>query len=693
MIRNFSFIFCFLCSLTSIAQNNFSPRQKAWLYRVTAQTTALQTNCAACFNVNTEPFTNYGPNGKRINFNLGEELLTAHPDSLTIDFECLRTQSHGVLAELAVKTSIWELARTLKRAISNLPANNDSVFQELSAHILKKLPPKEQRKPQSKRTLMTMAVVMHPSLPFTIKQEKLRQMKHTPLAQKAMFDEWSRLTAQWTLERSLYYFNSLTQQNAFYALKMLAAGDGSGTSGILYEYEPHPTDTTRNGYGVGIGLFTYRYATKGETVVTLPQTATTIPLPNIDTVAVHCSLFGLDSSRKPVVVFTMDDKSYHLFSGLGALTPNPIAEDGLSHIDRIRQTTQARINKPLQNLDKDGGLNAILERELNQKEAIEKQLRTLENEIDSLQKETPPNQTAIDVRKRQINTLLTNLTAKERRVAEVSRKLANAYKKIDQSRSLVAEMESLLGPNPQPYTQSGNTFTFADGTIFDQTTQDFFFARQKNTNELSIRLIPASMTMGGTSKDEVQLFVNTTEAKRKRILDPAEPTIALALDTTIYIHYAPDKFKSTTSSTLNDLATAASHFTSVIIVPQTIAMLNEPHRPQKYASMKRELLMPLTSNGQMRQTALQVQSNGDTLVITITSSTDNVATRLSQLTQQQRQQLGIEKPQWKNNQWLAWLRAAAMAHQLAELIPTKATINVAEENKQTWDILTKIGAF
>jgi hypothetical protein len=693
MIRNFSFIFCFLYSITSIAQNNFSPRQKAWLYRVVAQTTALQNNCAACFNVNTEPFTNYSPNGKRINYNLGEELLTAYPDSLMIDFECLRAQSHGILAELAVKTSIWELARTLKHSISNLPASSDTVFQELSAHILKKMPPKEQRKPQSKRTLMTMAVVMHPSLPFTIKQEKLRQMKHTPLAQKAMFDEWSRLTAQWTLERSLYYFNRLTQQNAFYALKMLAAGDGSGTSGILYEYEPHPTDTTRNGYGVGIGLFTYRYATKGETVVTLPQTATTIPLPNIDTVAVHCSLFGLDSSRKPVVVFTMDDKSYHLFSGLGALTPNPIAEDGLSHIDRIRQTTQARINKPLQNLDKDGGLNAILEREVNQKEAIEKQLRTLETQIDSLQKETPPNQTAIDVRKRQINTLLTNLTAKERRVADVSRKLADAYKKIDQSRSLVAEMEALLGPNPQPYTQSGNTFTFADGTIFDQTTQDFLFARQKNTNELSIRLIPASMTMGGNSKDEVQLFVNTTEAKQKRIVEPAEPTIAKAIDTTLYIHYAPDQYNPTHKDLLNNLANTASHFASIIIIPQIVTTTNEPQRPPRYASMKRELLMPLTPNGQLRQTALQLQSKGDTLVITITSSTDNVATRLSQLTQQQRQQLGIEKPQWKNNQWLAWLRAASTARGLMDLMPPHATLQVADENKKAWDILTKIGVF
>ncbi|MFT3739765.1 MAG: hypothetical protein QM786_13495 [Breznakibacter sp.] len=647
------------------------------------QTNVLKTVCGQFFMVCEDPFVVKEQYRATVDYNLAEQFLTVYPDSLSIDFGGLKRQSHGILAELAVKTTLWELSHHLKKAIDEGQFGRDTLFAQLARPVYKKLPTK---KHDGKKAVAIMATVMHPSLPSAIKCERLTQLKLAPHEQKKLLETWTSTIVQWIGVRSRTYFEMLADTASYYQVKMLAAGDGSGTAGLLYEYEPHMFDQNRKGYGVGIGLFTYSYAIRREALVPLSQTSLGIDLPAIDSVAVHCSLFGLDGSLKPMIVFTIGDKSYHLFTGLGALTPDPLSDDGISYIDRIGQTIAKRINKPLEELGKDGGLADLFDKESLAKDNLENSMRQLEKEIDTLQLQFPADQQAINIRKRQIDLLLTKISARERRLAELARKIDTVQKKVDGSRSMVSEMETLLGPNPQKYTQLGNRFVFDDGVIFDLQSQDLIFPYLSKESRLDVRLIAASMVMGGQQMDEVQMFVNLTDIpKFAPPMAIGTPSFS-SIDTTVAIYYWPDAFEvGSTDTSLGLVLSQINKHRHVRIVPQIevaeIPLLTMP----RYRSIEREKQAPLTTLSQKRKTLLTLTMEVDTLCVSILSATDGVPTRLSMLSETERKMLSVNGTNWQNNYLLAVLRAWWLARYLQKHTTGSVSIEwPMNEDRDAW---------
>lgn len=675
-------MWCLLGISGVAAQQPLSSQQRAWLYRVAMQTKVIKQACGDCFTANEANFTVMDQYRTWIDYNLGERFLTSYPDSLSVRVECLREKSHGLLAELAVKTTLWEMAHHLRRAIDGGMYGQDTLFAQLAQPVFKKLPPKQNK---GKKAVNIVGTVMHPSLPSTVKRERLSQLKLTPFEQRALLETWTSTIAIWIERRSRIYFDVLADSLSFYQLKMLAAGDGSATAGLLNEFEPHPFDKSRLGYGVGIGLFTYSYAVKREALVPLPQTALSFDLPYIDSLAVHCSLFGLDSSLKPMIVFTLDDKkSYHLFTGHEALTPNPLDDDGISYLDRIEQTITKRVNNPLDELEKDGGLAYLFDRESHVKDSLESILHSLEADIDTLQLQPDVSQIAIETKRKQINVLLSKISAKERRINDLARKIDAVHQKVDNSRAVVEEMEAMLGPNPQQFVQEGSRYLFADGAMFDLVSQDLVFPKSAKGGRLNVRLIAANMVMGGKSQDEVQMFVNITDAPKTKSPSVVLPRKVRVTDTTLALFYRPDVYVVEGQVDVLGFAIEQMAGVSYVQIAPMITKAQQPAKLPRYLSLQREKQMPLTALGHKRKTEVNLSFKTDTLVVSILSSTDDVPTRLSELHNAQRELLSVGPNNWNNNRLLAMLRAWWLVDYLKEKSLGQVEVLLPNDESRAW---------
>lgn len=643
-------IICMSVGMMAWAETDFTPQQRAWFMRVVDKTDLLRSSMGQCISFNRDSFYR-NVNGQLVfDYQKAEDYFVIHPDSLQIDWECIALQPSGLLAEAAVKLSLWELVWELNEARYQSTLQMPS-WLALKNELSVRLPEKQRNKPNSKSALRILNVVMHPSLPLKIKRQQLTDLKLTAYEQKKMMEAWSSSIEKYIASQSRQYFRQLINATDDYVFGMTASGEGSGTAGLLYEYDSHPADTTKAGYGKGCGLFTYQYDVVQNEMVPRAQTQLSLELPPNGLHAIHCSLWGIDNNQsKPIIVVTANDKSYHLFGTYAGLSPDSVGSDGVSHLDRIRQMIEQKINKPLEKMEREGGLSDLLQKEFDQKESIETQLHQLEADIDTLQHQVPPNLREIEAKRQQINLLLGSLSARERRITELGRKITTQTQKINQSRSSIAEMASLLGPNPQSWRLLDGQYLFADGVMFDSSRQDLILRTDSAPLDVSLRLISAAITLQGKSRDEVQLLACVVNASALTSDALVEADVA---PRHFDFYYHPDEIVTHTS--LDSLITFISQ-SRLPVDTIEIRTVVSTVRDASYLNRQREIESPLTEYGQMRHSRVLIETASRGIRVVIESGTDPVPTRLSRITSSQRRELGIIRSSIQNNEVLAQLR-------------------------------------
>nr|WP_321451114.1 hypothetical protein [uncultured Carboxylicivirga sp.] len=652
-------IFLSLSLLTlHINAQSFTPQQKAYLYRITQKTPVLERNLSNCFHFNKQDFIRPTLYGTIIDYDAIEYYQHNNPDSLTINWIQLSNSAPGLIAEATTLLALYELNEELKNIIKHSLFDNE-LYQTFKKELRNSLPDK--LKDKKKDDVIT--TVIHPSLPLKIKLQQLDKLKLAPKEQQKLMNQWRNILNKIITERSKKYFQQISPEQQYTHLVMPAAGEGSGTAGLLYETETHPDDTNKRWYGKAIGLFTYQLRVRKNQVIPEDMSSSNIHLKQDDGNAFHFSLWGLNSSFKPLVVITANNKSYHLFSDYESkeLSPDPSKGKGISYIDRINQTREELIDKPLKELQAQSSLSTILEKEYQIKADIEAQLETLGNEIDSLQEIEPLPETAITYRRTLIESNLSNLTKKEQRIKSLEDKLKSEYKQLDNARNKIAKMEELLGPNPQEWSKSIDVYTFSDGVWFNAQTQDLIFPANTKPSEIDITLLSASYSLKGEQRDEVQLLVNNVSAPKiisnKSVNSPTE-TFQLK-------HYFyPDEFL------ISEDESILSESDSTSIIPNTLSDINiqitipnytlSNTTPKYYQNREREFKLPITNLGKQRMANAEIIIHNDSANIQITSSTDLVATRLSQLPEKHRDLLKIKSSSLQNNKYLATLRALSL---------------------------------
>ncbi|MBK3517169.1 hypothetical protein [Carboxylicivirga marina] len=643
---------CFSQQLTS--------QQEAWLYRIVQKTPILKQNWNDSFHFNTLPFTTEKRGRKRLDYNAISYYQTHNPQSLQIDYDEIKSSSQGLITEATIKLTLWELNEELKKCINQHIDCNKALHEQLTSPLKQYLP----KRGSKKRHAQIINIVIHPSLPIFKKIEELNDSNVDGLAQKNLLNTWSQIISDYSFNRSHHFFNILTGGQSLNSTTFLAAGEGSGTAGLLYEWELNPNDSTKTWYGKGIGLFTYQVRNYKDELRLQTHLTKQLKLDKDEDMALHTSLWGLDSSFKPMLIVTDDSVSYHLFaiSAKSGLSPDRHLSNGISHVERIEEHRQRNIITPMKEIQS----NSLLDKAYKNKQLTEAEITLLESEIDTLRKYEPDNINAIDYKKRLIDAKLSTLSKKEQRINELERSLTNKYKSISNAEKKLMEMEKLLGPSPQEWTKEDDIYTFKNGVTFDPTTQDLVFPARENERVIDVRLVSAGYTLEGKKKDEVQAYITITLAQ-ERAIEP-EKSQYTSIDTTLIKHYFPDEFVLTNLQLDSSTIAKTKTFNHYKFTIEQLAISDKlKSHSSNYTNRKREYQLPLTIDAQNRKTLIQFKSAGDTLLINCKAYADPVATRLSVASSQLREHLKVTSSSQSNNKYLIALRAM---HALKAILAT-----------------------
>ncbi|TRX66178.1 hypothetical protein [Carboxylicivirga sp. M1479] len=641
-------VILFTVSVLCTAQNHLSIEQEAWLYRIVHKTPVLQQNWKHYFSFDKQAFRKEGRFRSYYDYNAIEAYQKLNPKSLTIHYDRIQSSSYGLISEAAIKLTLWELNLELKKYIYQTDQWNDSLLNKFKLPLNKLLSGVSKKKKQA-----ALNIILNPSLPIFKKVELLDKLNIDAEVQKLVLNTWGEQIAAYSRLKSQHFFGILSNQQNLVATTFLAAGEGSGTAGLLYEYELNPQDSSKRWYGKGIGLFTYQVRVRKNQVVLQPQVSKKLVLPANQAIALHTSLWGLDSSFKPMLIITDDSISYHLFAdaATNGLSPNKDVSKGISHIERIDEYRQKKIENPLREIQDNG----LLKENYRQKEVLEQQLSTLESEIDSIVQLAPSNTDTIAYKKRLIDAKLSTLSKKENRLKELERQLAQKYKDINTAEASLQKMIDLLGPHPQSWTNEDHLFKYATGASFNTITQDLILPSDSTKRTIEVRLIAAGYTLEGIKKDEVQAYVSLTNAREAKPIVTVLPT---HVDTMFQYYYHPDEtlpysplhFDSRLISQINQHS-----FVKIKLEELTIAD-SIKSTDTSYKNLQREYQQPRTLNAKNRTTHIHFQSEADTLNIRILAKCDPVPTRLHLTDSSIREVLNVNASSAENNKYLAALR-------------------------------------
>ncbi len=652
MFKKLLLLACFFLILQQSYSQEFTSQQKAWLYKIVTKTPTLHRNWKDFFNYKgpipqvNEKFESVR---KQIVLEIIEDSIINNPSLLTIDFESISKTSPGLMADAAVKLALWELYESLKSGFEEAePFTINPTANYFFKEMFKVLPADYRKSGEVRKKYLPLFYnLLNPSYPFFSKSESLSQIKNISVQnQKRLLDKWHSLVKKYVEENSEAYFKILSGKEIFFRGYLLAAGEGSGSSGLLREYEKGGEGEVQTGTGKGIGLFTYTVDVKKDKIVPNIEGNVKAKTLKDEPTLFHLTLWGMDSNKKPLILLSKGNKSYIMFAGCGHITPDSEMCPGVTYLDRLSEFEEEKINKKLKELKKEGGLLSIYDKEVRKKEVIQDQIRTLELELDSLNKIPDASVVAKNTRKSRIDVCLSNLTDKERRLADVQSKISAEYRKIDQSKNKLKKMNALLGDNVQAWSVNDSIYTFSDGTIFNYYTQDLIFFPDSDKNErIKVDLLAASFSLNSKRKDEVQLYVNTTGGVENNLKSTAPATYLVLSDTLIKksCFFDPNEFNVNSVFSRNEQdklykisrdIKSGSKQLQIKLVAIGIDTLNHSSiSKDKLNYLKKKDLEQFKKS---RRADIMVIDEGDTLKVEIQGYTDAGNTRLSALSLQLR---------------------------------------------------------
>lgn len=677
---------------TGVSSQQFKPQQKAWLYRIVSKTPCLKRNWDNYFTykggITESTQVSYVKNGRTLSYHISlwdsiEQDIISHPHLLEVNWEKVSKSSPGLIADAAVKLAMWELYSNVKQGYVDVPAFGvNKTAKHIHQEMVKSLPKAMRGNGVVKeKYLPVFYKLINPSLNIGRKQKAFLDIKKVSLSeQERVFAKWHKLVNGYVNEKSEFYFSQLLGKQVYFSGHLLAAGDGSGSSGLLYEWESGEEGAEINtGTGKGIGLFTYEMRLRKEQLVPLYKTKTKIKTLKNEPTLLHFTLWGMDWDKKPLVVVKKGDKSYLLYGSV-EFSPDHQWKKGVSYVDRMADFKNRKIDFVVSELNKDGGLLAVYERERVLRDKIQVLIDVCNLEIDSLKEIENPSETAIKQRLYRNETNLSNLSDKERRLSDVQKKISVEYKKIDRAQKELGKMRDELGEFVQKWEKVDSLYLFEDGSQFNMLTQDLIlFNDSNNTESIQIKLLPATYSIYSDTKDEVQLYVNATGGVNEYLKANEKTKESIVkFDTLVNksCYFNPDEFSLSSFFTveelkmitgLNKLLHSKNKLLKLNLVAHGVDSVNHP-----YISKDRENYILKKDNvnyTKARRVDIKIIETEKHILVYIAGFADAGRTRLSKLPEAIKHSVvELNNKKQSLNPALSALRVQAVVKQIEKLL-------------------------
>ena len=536
----------------SQTDENLTPEERAYLFHIVKKSPILDTNMGRYFDYKG-PIIKF-PN-KSINYDSIEMLIIYKPEILIIRKEEIAKTEKGLIGEAANKMALWELNKVLlaKREGEKELEPYLTKYLRFEKMLVTFLPPsalKERNgklEPNKKFDNLT-----DPSLSFDDKLAFLSSFQFlNENDQLVAIRGMNKAVNKYVEERSLEIYRSLGGEAEVFQNVLVAAGDGSSTTGALEEREKDEKGRWNQGLPKAVGLFPYQVTLKAEEGKR-EQKIEPLLFPELDFVTVgnnkmtnlHFDVWGYNSEKQTTVVIEKNGLSYHLF-GSGQtrfLSPDSSFSTGATFQTLINDLEFQRIGKLKEMIYGKKGFDHWIS--YNEKKKDETELKIIKREkrysdfgytpivtqkkmskkVKKQKKNTPSN--------KQIDFQPTTLSQKEERreeqntivglsklYDEYKRTIADLKKQKQEAMDLMAKYKrrldyykQLMGLKWATFSEKNGLYTFQDSTTFDLYTQEFQFKATKKSEDFEVRLLAIPESCLSDLADEVMLHVNLIDA-------------------------------------------------------------------------------------------------------------------------------------------------------------------------------------
>ncbi len=530
--------------------------ERAYLFHVVRKSPILENNIGRYFDYK-------GPDirfaNKDINYDSVEIVIMNQPDLLIIRREEIAKSPKGILAEAANKMAIWELNCMLqaKRGSDDELIPFKDKFKRFENILVAALPP-------SALKVEDGIAYPHPKL-YNVLNPSLSLDDKTAMVETFRFlntnDQWVTLSAMnkainaYVQDRSLEIFRLLGGVADTYQNVLVAAGDGSSTTGLLEEREKDEKGRWNKGLPKAVGLFPYQLQVtpaapkKDQEIISLLATTTDLKtIGNGRETNVHLDVWGYNSKKQTTVVIERNGISYHLF-GAGDtrfLSPDSTFSEGATFQSIINDLEFNRIAKLHDMIFGKRGFDYWIDYNQKKKDEVELKIEINEKNFSDLtlrpiitknkpsrkvRKEKKRQQknhtqddkipdTTVDGGKKQkgksqndIVYLYTLYEAYKKKIADLELQRAEALALMEKYQSRLSAFKQLMGLNWATYTENEGLYTFSDSSTFDMYTQEFIFPPKQQEEDFEVRLIAIPETCLSEQADEVMLHINVTDAE------------------------------------------------------------------------------------------------------------------------------------------------------------------------------------
>lgn len=559
-MRNFYLLIVLFVSFSTHAQLNegLTPEERAYLFHVVKKSPILNNNFGRYFDYQGPEVT--FPN-RKINYDSVEILIINNPEFLVIRKEEISKSPKGLIAEASNKMAVWELNKVLlaKRKNPNNLKQYQNEFDRFESLIQEKLPqaayrPKNgEQKPHPK-----IYNVLNPSLSLDEKIAMVESLRFLETDdQLQLLKAMNYAVNSYVEERAKQIYLNLGGEAEEFDNVLMAAGDGSGTTGLLEEREKNERGIWNKGLPKAIGLFPYdlmieKVEVKRKTSQSIEpsrhaahdfQTAGNNHLTNV-----HVDVWGYNSEKQTTVVIEKDGLTYHLFGSKDTrfLSPDSSFTDGATFQTVINNLEFNHIAKLEDKISGRRGYDYWIEYNTKKKNSTEIKLQKKEKEYSDLGY-TPittnkkPSRQVKKSKRRAVKagspTFNGAPTTSSQRSArkKLQDEIIYLQKAYDNYRLRIKELEvekqeaidlrarlemrldhfkTLMGRHWAEFEEiEDGLYLFEDSSTFDFYTQEFQFPPTKLSEDFEVRLIAIPESSLSKQADEVMMHVSVMDAE------------------------------------------------------------------------------------------------------------------------------------------------------------------------------------
>ena len=547
--------------LVSMAQINqgLNPEERAYLYHIVKKSPILNNNFGRYFDYQ-------GPEillrNKKVNFDSIELLIINQPEILHIRKDEIAKSPKGLIAEAANKMALWELNKVLlaKRVSQKDLKQYQNEYNAFEEMLLVHLPNSAKKTIDGITTpIKKMHNLMNPSLSFDDKVMIVESIRLGSIQDDEMALNAINLAInEYVQKRAYQIYRAMGGEADIFDNILVAAGDGSSTSGMLEEREKDEKGRWNKGLPKAVGLFPYQITiekeeTKRSVVEKIEPMRYSIT--DLKTVGnnritnLHFDVWGYNSEKQTTVVIEKNGLNYHLFGSKDTrfLSPDSTFSDGTTYqsiINDLEFNKVAKLNEAIygkkgfdywidyNNKKKDGVELKIIKREKEYSDLGFSSISTSRKASRRVKKSKrnarkagtgsgsfdgePTTYSGRKERKslqNEIVYLYDIFEAYKRKIAALEKQKKEALTLLATYQRRLDHFKQLMGLKWATFIEKDGLYTFEDSTTFDILTQEFQFPASQIQEDFEIRLIGIPESCLSKSADEVMIHINLMDAE------------------------------------------------------------------------------------------------------------------------------------------------------------------------------------